>query len=146
MAAADLLPPLRTSRAFRWAVGVGLGVVAALSLVLLFMLAQATGSELIVGELQHLVSRTSMLVALFEPARAMRCACEEHGDILSALSAGDSSRAMKAMQQHLALIETRLRPNAEQPSGDAVEVIRADWAALQAAPHPASGLAAKVRR
>jgi hypothetical protein len=53
---------------------------------------------------------------------------------------------MKAMQQHLALIETRLRPNAEQPSGDAVEVIRADWAAMQAAPQPASGLAPKVRR
>jgi DNA-binding GntR family transcriptional regulator len=110
------------------------------------MLARATRNALVLGELQHLVSRTSMLVALFEPARAMRCACEEHGDILSALSAGDSSRAMKAMQQHLALIETRLRPNAEQPSGDAVEVIRADWAALQAAPQPASGLAPKVRR
>ena len=36
---------MRTSRAFRWAVGVGLGVVAALSLVLLFMLAQATGNR-----------------------------------------------------------------------------------------------------
>jgi hypothetical protein len=45
MAASDVLPPLRTSRAFRWAVGVGLGVVAALSLVLLFMLAQATGNR-----------------------------------------------------------------------------------------------------
>jgi nitrogen fixation/metabolism regulation signal transduction histidine kinase len=45
MSAPELLPPLRTSRAFRWAVGVGLGVVAALSLVLLFMLAQATGNR-----------------------------------------------------------------------------------------------------
>ncbi len=37
--------PLRTSRAFRWALGVSLGVVGALSLVLLFMLAQATGNR-----------------------------------------------------------------------------------------------------
>ena len=33
----------RRSRALRWAVGVGAGVVAALTLVLLFLLAQATG-------------------------------------------------------------------------------------------------------
>lgn len=33
------------SRALRWALGVGLGVVAALSLVLLFLLAQATGNR-----------------------------------------------------------------------------------------------------
>jgi len=35
----------RLSRAWRWSLGVGLGVVAALSLVLLFMLAQATGNR-----------------------------------------------------------------------------------------------------
>ncbi len=35
----------RLGRAWRWAIGAGLGVVAALSLVLLFMLAQATGNR-----------------------------------------------------------------------------------------------------
>lgn len=106
-------------------------------------LAAATGSGLIQQDLLHLVSRTSMLVALFEPARAMRCACDEHRNILTALLDGDSNRAMKAMQQHLALIETRLRPARELPLSDAIEVIQADWAALQAqreaqAPAPAS--------
>lgn len=95
-------------------------------------LAAATGNALVQGELQHLVSRTSMLVALFEPARSMRCACEEHAGILSALQAGDGSRAMKEMQQHLALIETRLRPAGEPPGQDPIEVIRADWRAWQA--------------
>ena len=61
------------------------------------MLGRATGNPLVQRELQHLVSRTSMLVALFEPARAMRCACEEHADVLAALTAGDGSSAMKAM-------------------------------------------------
>lgn len=96
------------------------------------LLAAATGSTLIVHDLQHLVSRTSMLVALFEPARAMRCACEEHAHIFSALCSGDSGRAMKAMQQHLALIETRLRPVRDVPVADAVDVLRADWLALRA--------------
>jgi nitrogen fixation/metabolism regulation signal transduction histidine kinase len=38
-------PPFLAARPWRWAVGIGLGVVAALSLVLLFMLAQATGNR-----------------------------------------------------------------------------------------------------
>ena len=38
-------PPLLAARPWRWLVGIGLGVVAALSLVLLFMLAQATGNR-----------------------------------------------------------------------------------------------------
>lgn len=107
-------------------------------------LAQATGNALVQRDLQHLVSRTSMLVALFEPARAMRCACEEHADILQALQAGDSAKAMKAMQQHLALIETRLRPTGEAPASDAAELIRADWLAWQQAQKKAA--AAKRRR
>lgn len=36
---------LKSSKAFRWTVGVGIGVVAALSLVLLFLLTQATGNR-----------------------------------------------------------------------------------------------------
>lgn len=102
------------------------------------LLAQATGSTLIQRELQHLVSRTSMLVALFEPARAMRCACEEHKAIFTALQAGDAAASMKAMQQHLALIETRLRPTREPAVADAAAVLAEDWAALQGAPKAAS--------
>ncbi|MDP1956107.1 MAG: ATP-binding protein [Polaromonas sp.] len=37
--------PLKTSRAFRWTVGVGVGTMAALGLVLLFLLTQATGNR-----------------------------------------------------------------------------------------------------
>lgn len=101
------------------------------------LLAQATGSTMIALELQHLVSRTSMLVALFEPARALRCACEEHADILLALNAGDSGRAMAAMTRHLALIETRLRPARGSPGSDAVEVVREAWLAWQGLPSSA---------
>ncbi|GAP37635.1 GntR family transcriptional regulator [Piscinibacter sakaiensis] len=96
-------------------------------------LAEATGNPLIRRELHHLVSRTSMLVARFEPARAMRCACDEHADILAALRSGDAGRAMRTMTQHLALIETRLRPQREAPAPDALEVIREFWAAAQGA-------------
>jgi len=36
---------LRTSRAFRWTLGVGIGVIVALGLVLIFLLTQATGNR-----------------------------------------------------------------------------------------------------
>lgn len=98
-----------------------------------YLLARATGSAFIEHELQQLVSRTSMLVAVFEPARAMRCACEEHAEIVDALVAGNGAHAMKAMHRHLALIETRLRPSDDVPTGDPVEVLRADWRARQRA-------------
>lgn len=62
-----------------------------------YLLARATGSTFVQQELQQLVSRTSMLVAVFEPARSMRCACEEHSEIVDALLAGHGADAMKAM-------------------------------------------------
>ena len=97
------------------------------------LLARATGSEFICRELQQLVSRTSMLVALFEPAQSTRCSCEEHEEIAQALLAGDGAAAMKAMHRHLALIETRLRPSRETPAGDPIEVLRSDWRGLKKA-------------
>ena len=36
---------IRTSRAFRWVLGVGVGVIMALGLVLIFLLTQATGNR-----------------------------------------------------------------------------------------------------
>lgn len=101
------------------------------------LLARATGSPFIQQALHQLVSRTSMLVALFEPAQSMRCACEEHRAIFSALVAGDGPQAMKAMQQHLALIETRLRPARDMATGDTAELLRAEWQAWRRRQAPA---------
>lgn len=93
------------------------------------LLARATGSAFIEQTLQQLVSRTAMLVALFEPAQSARCACEEHQEIFSALLRGDAPGAMKCMHRHLALIETRLRPVRSVATADPVELLAADWAA-----------------
>ncbi|WP_425261225.1 GntR family transcriptional regulator [Rubrivivax sp. RP6-9] len=98
-----------------------------------YLLARAAGSDFVEQALRQLVSRTSMLVALFEPARSMRCACEEHAEIAAALLAGNGAEAMKAMHRHLALVETRLRPSSDIASGDPVDVLRADWKARQKA-------------
>lgn len=96
------------------------------------LLAGFTDSPFVMRELQELVSRTSMLVAFFEPAASSECACEEHDEILQALQQGDAARAVKAMHVHLSLIETRLRPrltSAAVPDAEA-EIARA-WADAQ---------------
>ena len=98
------------------------------------LLAECTGSPLVVRELQELLSRTSMLVAFFEAAAASECACEEHEEILVALAEGDAARALKAMHTHLSLIETRLTPRAALPAvSDVEQELRHAWGAARKA-------------
>lgn len=94
------------------------------------LLAECAGSPFVLRQLQELVSRTSMLVAFFEPAASSECACEEHEDILGALVQGDAARAIKAMHSHLSLIETRLTPRvaASEPPIDPEQALRLAWA------------------
>lgn len=93
------------------------------------ILAEATGNHFIVQQMQELVSRTSMLVAVYESVNATQCSCEEHRDIFSSLIRGDGAGASRAMRAHLSLIETRLRPGTAAPSGDTVATLRSLWAA-----------------
>ncbi len=96
------------------------------------LLAECTGSQFVVRELQELVSRTSMLVAFFEVAATSECACEEHQEILVALSEGDAARALKAIHAHLSLIETRLTPRALLPAvSDVAQELRHAWASAR---------------
>lgn len=96
------------------------------------LLAGFTDSAFVMRELQELVSRTSMLVAFFEPAASSECACEEHDEILLALQNGDAARAVKAMHVHLSLIETRLRPRVGGVvASDAEAEIARAWTAAQ---------------
>jgi DNA-binding GntR family transcriptional regulator len=91
------------------------------------LLAEATGNNFIVAQLDELVSRTSMLVAMYEAAIAAQCSCEEHREIHAALVRGDAAAATRAMRAHLSLIETRLKPNPSPPSRDPVATLRALW-------------------
>jgi DNA-binding GntR family transcriptional regulator len=93
------------------------------------ILAKATNNTFVVQQMQELVSRTSMLVAVFEAARSTQCSCEEHQEIFTSLIKGDGAGAAKAMRTHLSLIETRLRPGAVTQTRDAVEVLKSLWTA-----------------
>ena len=93
------------------------------------LLAQATGNALVEGNLRELVSRTALLVALFEQGNASHCGCEEHRTILAELERSNVTGALGAMHAHLSLIETRLRPRGEAAAVDADAVLRKAWKA-----------------
>ncbi|QHI97809.1 FCD domain-containing protein [Xylophilus rhododendri] len=97
------------------------------------LLAEATGNHFVVQQMQELVSRTSMLVAVHESGNAMQCACAEHCDIFDTLLKGDGEGAARAMRAHLSLIETRLKPRASSTALDAVALLRGLWAESTAA-------------
>lgn len=57
---------------------------------------------------QRLVSRTQMFVALFEPAQASDRAPDEHEPVVLALERRDGPAAVKAITEHLDLVERRV--------------------------------------
>lgn len=83
-------------------------------------LAAMLGNEYITRYMHELVSRTSMLVALFEQS-APPCGIHGHEEIVDALRKRDGVQAAKLGVAHLALIETRLKTR-EQPVREQVDL------------------------
>ncbi|MGO4395696.1 GntR family transcriptional regulator [Variovorax sp. M-6] len=83
-------------------------------------LAEMSGNPFMVRYVQEMVSRTSMLVALFEDA-APTCGLSEHRDIVNALRQRNGPLAAQMGTVHLSLIETRLRI-AEHPPAASVDL------------------------
>ncbi len=106
------------------------------------LLAQATLSDSVVDKMRELVSKTSMLVALFEESNASFCGCEEHVAIVDQLEKGDLGAAVKAMYAHLSLIETRLNHRKADAAVDPEEVLRKAWHSAEADGRQASALRA----
>jgi DNA-binding GntR family transcriptional regulator len=68
--------------------------------------------------LEELVSRTSLIIALYESPGAVPCSHTEHLEIANALIARDASKAIQYMEHHLRHIEAQidLTPQAEAAS------------------------------
>lgn len=64
-------------------------------------LARLTGNQLLADTLRRLVSRTTLLIASVEAPGQSPCSFDEHEDIISRLSAGDKTGALKSMARHL---------------------------------------------
>jgi len=71
-------------------------------------IAELLGNPEIVEILRSLVARTTLMIALYDsPARGV-CSCDEHNEILDALSSGNREKACRSMADHLRVCEDKL--------------------------------------
>jgi DNA-binding GntR family transcriptional regulator len=82
------------------------------------LLADSLGSEQLSRFLRELLTRSSLMVSAFEPARLSLCGVDEHVAIAEALKAGDAERAIALSDEHFRHIEHRL----EQGAGERREL------------------------
>ena len=80
------------------------------------VLAELADSPIMSRFLRELVSRTSLIVAIYEAQHAASCEVDEHQALAKAVISGDPERAAELMTSHLDGIEGRLslQPPAER--------------------------------
>ena len=88
-------------------------------------LATLAGNAVLAGFLRELVSRTSLIIALYESPGRATCSFDEHLALLDALADGDTRRAVRLMDAHLETCESRLRLEDTTPDTDLSEVFAA---------------------
>jgi DNA-binding GntR family transcriptional regulator len=71
-------------------------------------LADLADNAVLASFLSELVSRTSLIIALYEAPGAVPCSCDEHQEIIDALAAGDEEAAISRMTHHLNHIESQV--------------------------------------
>jgi len=79
-------------------------------------LAELAGNEMLQRYLTELVSRCSLIVALYEPPGNACCEHEEHVALVDCIARRDADAAVRLMEEHLLVLERNLRL---QPPGAA---------------------------
>lgn len=73
------------------------------------LLVDALGNAQLSHFLRDLLSRSSVMVSVYEPASQSICAVDEHGAIVEALRARDAMAAIELSRHHFLHVEQRLR-------------------------------------
>ncbi len=71
------------------------------------LLAQFTGNELLIRFVSEVVSRGSLILALYGRPHSSECAVNEHLALIEALERGDLETAARLMDDHLVAVATR---------------------------------------
>ncbi len=80
-------------------------------------LAEISGNTILHGYLTELITRCSLIVALYEPPGNAACEHDEHARIVDHLEKGEHAKAVKVMNEHLLDLERRIcldRPQSEK--------------------------------
>lgn len=80
------------------------------------LIAGMAGNAVLADILRELVSRTSLIIVLYESSLPASCSCEEHEELLARIEARDAEGAMRLMTGHLDHIERSLRLKDDEPA------------------------------
>jgi DNA-binding GntR family transcriptional regulator len=72
------------------------------------LLARLAGNDVLAAFLDELISRTSLIIALYESPGAVPCSHGEHMEILGALKRRDAKKSAQYMDHHLRHIEAQI--------------------------------------
>jgi len=71
------------------------------------LLAEMTGSKPLIRYVSEIVSRCSLIMALYSRPHSSECAVDEHSQIIEALRKHNPDQAMPVMEHHLGAVEER---------------------------------------
>jgi DNA-binding GntR family transcriptional regulator len=72
------------------------------------LLAKICGNSVLQDIFENLMIRSTLIVALYQRNDVPSCASDEHQQVLDALYAGDTARAVEVMMEHLSELEGQL--------------------------------------
>jgi len=72
------------------------------------LIAEALGNAELLGFLSGLISRTSLILAVFEPRPVTVCRSDDHAELLRHFERGDGPGAAACMDRHLAAFEQQV--------------------------------------
>ncbi len=72
------------------------------------LLAETVGSDFLFSTMRDLISRTSLITAVYRNTSRYNCGPDEHAEIVEAIAAGDAATATHLMGHHLDHVESEL--------------------------------------
>lgn len=72
------------------------------------LLAEISGSDFLFGMMRDLISRTSLITAVYRNTARFNCGPDEHDEIVEEIAKGNFKRAAALMEHHLEHVETEL--------------------------------------
>jgi DNA-binding GntR family transcriptional regulator len=100
-------------------------------------LARIAGNGVLTAMMETLVSRSSLVIALYSAPDADRCGANDHRQIIEAIAAKDAAAACQRMDEHLQAIEATARLTSEVAEARTLKDVLAAYA--QPRPTPSLG-------
>jgi DNA-binding GntR family transcriptional regulator len=87
------------------------------------LLAELTENPVLLGYITQLVSRCSLILALYGRPHSTDCAVNEHRDVVNALREGKIDEAVRLMDHHVSLVETRALSDEDRGGPGLAEIL-----------------------